>query len=179
MSQTSKLVCESNLQSFFYRQLLEVNQYSSDPLPKETIYYSSLVMDKFGESENYFEEVEGRVREKALGLKLLEAGHLSRRGQKRSLKDVGDTALFLCGFFSESLNRKLVDTRYYREVGQMAYSRLNVLIPHAYHRQAFYQLLAKVFDQLAIVIGLVSQKTLKENPQDQVFLVLTKELKVS
>ncbi len=176
---SSTLTLESSLQSFFYNQLLEVNKRSSDPLPNETIYYSSLVMDKFGESENYFEEVEGKIREKILGLKLLESSHLSKQGQKRCLKDIGDTALLLCGFFSESLNRKLVDNRYYQEVGQIAYSRLNVLVPDAYNQPAFYELLSNAFDQLAMVISLVSQKTLKGNSSDKAFLILTKALKVS
>ena len=102
---TKDFVLESSLQSYFYTQLQEFNKKSTEPLPNETIYYSSLVMDKFGDSGNYFETIEGKVREKVLGMKFLETSHMTREEKKRTLKDIGDTALLICGFFSESLNK--------------------------------------------------------------------------
>ena len=96
----SEITLEPSLQSFFFDELVAVNNKSTNPLPTEAIYYSSNVLDKFGESVNFFELDEGRVREKILGLKLLESGQMIRSQQKKVLKDIGDTALFICGFFS-------------------------------------------------------------------------------
>ncbi len=175
-SHPSRITLESSLQSFFYDQLSEINQRSSGPLPKEAIYYSSLVMDKFSESENYFEEIEGKTREKVLGLKLFESSELSPTEQKRCLKDIGDTALFLCGFFPESLKSKLTDTQYYQRIGQTAYLRLNSLVPSAYNRSAFYQLLSQIFDQLALTIDLVAQRVFKKGPEEELFLITTHKL---
>ena len=177
MNRSSEITLEASLQSFFYDRLSEINRRSSDPLPKEVIYYSSLVMDKFSESENYFEEIEGKTREKILGLKLFESGELPTAEQKRCLKDIGDTALFLCGFFPESLKSKLIDTQYYQRIGQTAYLRLNALVPMAYNRSAFYELLSQIFDQLAIVIDLVAQKIFKKNLGDEPFLIMAQKLR--
>ena len=45
--------------------------------------------------------------------------------QRVSLKQIGDLALFISGFFSDSLNRKLVDVDYYVSIGGCAYNVLS------------------------------------------------------
>jgi len=45
--------------------------------------------------------------------------------QRASLKDIGDVALFVSGFFSDSLNRKLIDVDYYVSIGGCAYNALS------------------------------------------------------
>jgi len=43
----SELILGNSLQGYFFDELTEINQKSNRPLPNETLYYSSLVMDKF------------------------------------------------------------------------------------------------------------------------------------
>ncbi len=45
--------------------------------------------------------------------------------QRAGLRQVGDASLFISGFFSESLNRKLVDLDYYITLGGCAYEELS------------------------------------------------------
>jgi hypothetical protein len=45
--------------------------------------------------------------------------------QRASLKEIGDVALFVSGFFSDSLTRKLVDVDYYVSIGGCAYNTLS------------------------------------------------------
>jgi hypothetical protein len=42
----------------------------------------------------------------------------------RRLRRLGDHALFVAGFFGDSLNRKLVDLDYYGDIGRAAYANL-------------------------------------------------------
>lgn len=177
----SSLVLESSLQGFFFDKLGQLNKKSIKPLPDETIYYSSIVMDKFGESDKYFEINEGRVREKILGQKLLETMKKSRSIQKRDLKDIGDTALVLCGFFSDSLNRKIVDCRYYQEVGIAAYKNLNAIVPQEFKVNSFYKILSNCFETLTNMIGIVSKETqcLQDEKTDAVILIINKKIKAS
>ena len=64
-----------------------------------------------------------RITDEPLGLKLADSsGDLGER--VRNLKQVGDTSLYVAGFFAESLGRKLVDVDYYASVGRTAYSEL-------------------------------------------------------
>ena len=54
--------------------------------------------------------------------------HALERGgaqQRSSLKQIGDCSLFISGFFSDSLNRKLVDVDYYVSIGGCAYNALS------------------------------------------------------
>ena len=52
----------------------------------------------------------------------LEAGGVAQRA---SLKQIGDQTLFVSGFFSDSLNRRLVDVDYYASIGGCAYHALS------------------------------------------------------
>jgi len=45
--------------------------------------------------------------------------------QRASLKEIGDLSLVVSGFFSDSLNRKLVDVDYYVAIGGSAYNALS------------------------------------------------------
>lgn len=173
----SSVSLESSLQSFFYSQLMEFNKKSSYPLPNEAIYYSSLVMDKFGSSGELFETSEGKVREKVLGVKLLESSNLSAKERTRQLKDIGDTALIVCGFFSDSLKKKIVDTKYYQEVGQIAYRQLNSVVPTAYDVPSFFDGLSFNFDKITNVMSLVSEKTFNRDwDSESVYLFVSKKL---
>ena len=64
-----------------------------------------------------------RLTDEPLGLKLAAPGQ--DPGERvRNLKQVGDTSLYVAGFFAESLNRSLVDVEYYVGLGQTAYAQL-------------------------------------------------------
>ncbi len=156
---SSQVILETNLQSYFLERLIEVNKNCSRPLPSEAIYYSSIVLDHFSESNHFFEEINGKVQEKRLGIKLLESSQLTPQAQMRELRDIGDTALFLCGHFSESLHKKTIDCSYYQKLGKMAYKRLNAHIPKLYKIPSFYSKLSDLFESITGMIAIISQKS--------------------
>jgi uncharacterized protein YidB (DUF937 family) len=64
-----------------------------------------------------------RPTDEPLGMKLAQAS--TDPGERvRTLKQVGDTSLYVAGYFAESLTRSLVDVDYYVGLGQNAYSQL-------------------------------------------------------
>ena len=154
----SEILEVASLQHYFYQNLSELNKKSLCPVPEEMIYYSSTVMDKFCESQNYFEVSEGKIQEKILGLKILEASQKSSSEQKRILRDVGDTALLVCGYFSSSFKTKMLNNKYYIQLGQMAYDRLNTLSPELLNMPCFYKLMATSFESLTTLISVMSRK---------------------
>jgi hypothetical protein len=156
--QNKKIILESNLQGFFYEGLNSLNKKSLSPIPESVIYYSSDVLDKFSLTKNFFEISEGKVREKILGLKLLEAGQLSREEQKRVFKEVGDMSLLITGYFFESSQKKLVDSQYYTQLGKMAYAQLNNVIPSFLDIPSFYSLIATCFESLATLMALLASQ---------------------
>lgn len=60
-----------------------------------------------------------------LALKLAHAFDEGGAQQRSSLREIGDVSLFVSGFFSDSLYRKLVDVDYYAAIGGFAYATLS------------------------------------------------------
>jgi hypothetical protein len=66
----------------------------------------------------------GAGEEDALGVRLVKALAAQGARQRDELRHVGDLSLFISGFFSDSLNRRLVDVDYYIQLGEHAYASL-------------------------------------------------------
>lgn len=164
-----EIVTVSDLKSFFYESLKEVNSGYHVPVRDETLIYSSDVLEKFSHSEEYFVTEDGKVREKILGQKLLSAANKPHSEQQVIYKDIGDTSLFLCGYFSESIGDKLLDISYYQKLGASAYSNLDSSGVSYLDIPAFYGLMAKSFGNLVDIIAVVASKD-QSDPQKHLLL---------
>ncbi|HXH74350.1 MAG TPA: hypothetical protein VNJ08_05265 [Bacteriovoracaceae bacterium] len=151
-----KIILSGSLKGFFFEGLVEINKKSLCPVPESLIFYSSDVLDKFSLSQDFFEVSDGKVREKILGMKLLEAAHLSREEQTRVYKEVGDMSLMVCGYFSESINKKIIDTQYYAQLGKMAYGHLNNVIPSLLDIPSFYGMVATSFEPITTLMSILA-----------------------
>jgi hypothetical protein len=155
-----KIILSSSLQAYFFEGLTELNQKSLCPVPGPVIYYSSEVLDKFSLSQHYFEISEGKVREKILGMKLLEATQLNREDQKKIYKEVADMSLLVCGYFAESVSqKKLLDTQYYAQLGKMAYGHLDTVAPAFLDIPRFYEMVAACFESLTLLMSMLAHKS--------------------
>jgi hypothetical protein len=157
-SGTKKIILSTNLKGFFFEGLSELNKKSLCPVPESIIYYSSDVLDKFALSEEFFEFSDGKVREKILGTKLLEATQMTKDDQKKIYKEVGEMSLMVCGYFSRSVRKKMVDTQYYSQLGKMAYSHLNSVTPKFLDIPHFYGMVATCFESLTTLITILASK---------------------
>ena len=59
-----------------------------------------------------------------LALRMLEAAEAPPPERRRHLRSIGDTSLYVSGFWSESLEERLVDVDYYIGMGGSAYGEL-------------------------------------------------------
>jgi hypothetical protein len=177
-SKSANLILESSLQSFFFSKLQEINQKTTRPASNQEIFYLSIVLDQFGESNKFFDEQEGRPIEKMLGMKLLETSQQSESQRKRSLREIGDTALFVCGYFYESLNSKLIDVGYYENLGQIAYRRLNNIIPQAYEVPKFFECMSDRFNTLSNLISIISKDVFANDMNEEAYLIITDDKKI-
>lgn len=151
-----EILIENSVQSFFFDRISDINKKSSPKLSSEIVHYMSLVMERYLLAENFFEERDGKLSEKWLGMKLLSSGECASAEKKRVLKDVGDTVLFLCGYFSPSLNRKIVNQGYYLDLGKMAYQRLDGVVPLVYEIRSFYKHIASQLEQMTNLLTVVA-----------------------
>jgi hypothetical protein len=87
-----------------------------------------------------------------LALKLARA--LSDGGvrQRITLRQIGDMSLFVSGFFSDSLRRKLVDVDYYVSIGGYAYNALS-----RYETDTLSPVFAELADKFVVFVDVLSE----------------------
>jgi hypothetical protein len=74
------------------------------------------------------------------------------------LKQLGDYSLYVAGFFSDSLNRKLVDVDYYIGMGGAAYENVAHLQEKKARSELFLEL-ARKFPKFVEVLSQISEET--------------------
>lgn len=87
-----------------------------------------------------------------LVLRLARALERGGMQQKASLKEIGDVSLFVSGFFSDSLRRKLVDVDYYVNIGGCAYNALS-----RYETDTFSPVFAELADKFVGFVDVLSE----------------------
>jgi hypothetical protein len=92
-----------------------------------------------------------------LALLYVQALQASRHERARLLRAMGDTALFVSGFFAESLGRTLVDLGYYRAMGGQAYARLSREERTLGYEPRVFEELSGRFTEFADVLSEVSE----------------------
>jgi hypothetical protein len=75
--------------------------------------------------------------------------------QREKLKSLGDRALYISGYFSESLQRKIVDIDYYIQMGELAFSHLSEISRTETQGQV-YRVLSKKFPRWVEMIRYVA-----------------------
>jgi hypothetical protein len=108
-----------------------------------------------------------------LALKLLSATEAPPVERRQKLKEVGDTSLFVSGFWSESFARRVVDVDYYIGVGGTAYSQL-ARVSEGWSKDPFnnvFEELSAKFKRIVGVLTTLSQRIgPAATPQDLVRL---------
>src|SRR5512133_314098 len=108
---------------FFRQRVGDVLSHRRVRVQPETEFYLVDLLAKFLEAERlHVEQADGSVREEALALILLRALEATGDVRVRELRRLGDTALFVSGFFGDSLARSAVDVDYYIAMGGQAYA---------------------------------------------------------
>jgi hypothetical protein len=142
---------------FFREQLEQAMEHQNVSTSQFTEYYlvnllASCINGELPPSEPGFDET-------PLAVLYVRAVQASRVERARLLRTMGDTALFMSGFFSDSLNRKIVDLDYYRTMGGHAYARLSRLDdPVGLGSEVFVELSCR-FSEFADVLSEVSEKS--------------------
>jgi hypothetical protein len=119
----SELVRDETPMEFFREQLEKAMEHQRVSTSAFTEYYlvnllSACVHGDLPPSEPGFDET-------PLAVLYIRAVQSSRAERTRLLRAMGDTALFVSGFFTDSLSRGLVDLGYYKAMGGQAYARLS------------------------------------------------------
>jgi len=100
--------------------------------------------------------------ESTLAESLLRARQEQGAARVRRLRSLGDRALFVAGYFGDSLQRSLVDIDYYGDIGRAAYSNLAASLSDRSREptwRGLYTELAQRFDRFVDVLAEVGDRT--------------------
>lgn len=100
---------------------------------------------------------DARAEDTPLAIRLARALDSGGAEQRVGLKQVGDVSLFISGFFSDSLKRKLVDIDYYATIGGYAYQALSRVESDA--MSAMFAELGEKFVGFVDVLAEVSERS--------------------
>lgn len=95
-----------------------------------------------------------------IAILLKEAGEAPPTYQAKVYKYLGDTSLYLAGFFQDYFNRKSYDINYYIDMGQVAYSNVSTIMRDQHgdkHFSGMYGTLSNQFKTLVEVVAEVSE----------------------
>jgi hypothetical protein len=143
------LIPHATVESFFHEAVTEAMESRSVSASEHTEFYLVGLLGEFAR---------GRITDAPLSVKLVESQTSSPEERIRTLKQVGDTSLYVTGFFAESLGRRLVDPDYYIGIGEAAYRELAASLGASAAIQEVYEELSDKFPRFVDVLHEVRSK---------------------
>jgi len=144
----------------FFRDLLTraIENQRASVQPFTELYLVNLLHEFLASEALYVQAEDGTWQQKPLAFLLKDALQEAGPSRVRLLKRLGDTSLFISGFFPDSLARRssLVDVDYYIAMGGRAY---DAVARHALERSLWAELSDK-FRLLVDILNEVSERTL-------------------
>ena len=155
-------LCQRSMSDFFHDEVSRTAAELKSRAPVDAQAYLAELLVRFASTERLYEVRDGRHTEEPLAFMLKRALDLDEDGRFRTLKHLGDTALFTSGVFPERVERRGVELDYYIRMGGMAYSNVASLASHRPRGHGFaglYNQLAEHFRDLVTVLWEVADST--------------------
>lgn len=151
------LITTSSIQNYFREALENALRKSSVLITDSAQVYLVHLLHEFSRSEQAFAGTD--YGDKVNMASLLERALLSESHEaQRIYRHLGDTSLYLLGFFNESTLQKIVSQSYYRDMGSSAYLQAASLArASAFGQATIFGELAERFDDLVKLVELISQ----------------------
>ncbi len=131
---------------FFREVLLEALEAAQVEPSESTEYYLVNLLSEF---------VKARITDEPLSMLLAQSRLADPAERIRSLKQVGDTSLYMSGFFADSFEGTLIDSAYYIGLGETAYRELAVCLAGSRSAGEIYEELAANFPRFVDVLAVV------------------------
>ncbi|MBT4760150.1 MAG: hypothetical protein HOO06_00510 [Bdellovibrionaceae bacterium] len=164
-SLNSELILSSKL---FFEEAVDsaFKQLKIKTFPLVQTYLVS-VLDYYLVMDNLFEKSDktGRYDQKMLSELYLEAGTLSKEKKLETLKQLGDSSLYMSGFFGDSLSKKIIDLDYYVDMGGAAYGDLSTITRDDIYSR-LYKEISYRFVEFMDAFSLISQNSMIQSNKD-------------
>ncbi|MDX1498947.1 MAG: hypothetical protein R3176_03565 [Woeseiaceae bacterium] len=159
-----------DLRDYFRTSIDEVIEKQGVEVDPHAAHYVVNLITLFSRSDNLYEDDGDYYGLRPLALMLAEAADAPTPDQRNQcLQRIGDVALFISGFFIDSLATRAVDVDYYIHMGENAYGSLSEEVRGTFRGNAFadiYRELAIKFQVLIDVLNEVKDGARQETDVD-------------
>lgn len=150
------LIIAQSTQAYFQEILLKAMAKSNIAITEESQAYLVHLLNEFSRSDRAFAGVDHG--EKPILVDMLERAYdAEEREALRIFRHLGDTSLYLLGFFKEFYKTGIVSDTYYRDMGAQAYYQASSLSrAYAAQNAALFQELSDNFANLVKLLELMA-----------------------
>jgi hypothetical protein len=158
------IVLDQSPQEFFRELVVGTLAHRKLRVQEGTEFYLVRLLARFLEREELFAPTpEGTSDAEPLALLLLRALEEGQRRRREGLKRLGDTSLFVAGFFGDSLSRSTVDSAYYVAMGERAYQVLAGSPGPAGAAEVFGEMAERFEDFVDVLAEIAEMQDLRSN----------------
>ena len=165
-----RVVTVHNLRDYFRTSIEDVISRQGAGIDPDATHYVVNLLTLFSRSEEFYTDEPEYAGLKPLALMLADAADAATvEARNQSLRRIGDVALFVSGFFADSLATRAVDVDYYICMGENAYGSLSEGVRGTFRGSAFahiFRELALKFQVLVDVLNDVRDEARRESDHD-------------
>ena len=169
-SRNDRVVQVQNLTDYFRNSIDGVMSRQGVDVDPHAAHYVVNLLTLFSRSEELYEDHGESYGLRPLALMMADAAEARTAvARNYALQRIGDVALFISGFFADSLANKPVDVDYYIRMGGTAYGSLSEEVRGTFRGNAFadiYRELAIKFQVLVDVLNEVRDEARGETDRD-------------
>ncbi len=167
---SDRVVPVHNLRDYFRESIDAAIEHQGVRVDPHAAHYVVNLLTLFSRSEELYEDHGDSYGIKPLALMMVDAADAPTVAERNfSLQRIGDVALFIAGFFADSLAHKLVDLDYYINMGGSAYGSLSDEIRGTVRGRALagvYRELARKFQIVVDVLNEVRESARQSSDID-------------
>ena len=153
-----RVVPVRNLTEFFRDSIDAVLERRSVDVDPHAAHYVVNLLTLFSRSEEFYEDHGETYGIRPLALMLSDAAVAASPEERNfSLQRIGDVALFISGFFADSLAHRLVDLDYYIYMGENAYGSLSEEIRGTTRGDAFAGIYRELASKFQIMVDVLHE----------------------
>jgi len=152
-----------NLQDYFRSSIDEVLSRQRVDVDPHAAHYVVNLLTMYSRSDELYEDDGECYGIRPLALMMVDAIEAETVEQRSTiLQRIGDVALFVSGFFADSLATKSVDIDYYIHMGGNAYGSLSDEVRGTFRGNAFSSIYSELASKFQILVDVLNE--IKEGP---------------
>lgn len=156
--QSGRVIPVPNLRDYFRRSVDQAIAGQGVTIDPHAAHYVVNIMTLFSRSEHLYEDDGDHYGIRPLALMLADAADAPSQEQRtQTLQRIGDVALFVSGFFSDSLASHAVDVDYYMHMGESAYGSLAEEVRGTFRGNAFADIFLELALKFRVLIDILNE----------------------